>query len=288
MGIFNKFTPQVRQYIKLAKNRVGTLFQDARNEMDMFFQNGNLTFKINQTNVFTLTEDGMIDEVGGSFLPEQTGHTGQYLATNGVTASWETLASGGSSLPDQSGHSNQYLKSNGLSADWSAISHTELSNKGTYTHTQIDSHLTNTSNPHSVTKTQVGLENVPNVDTTNAANISSGILPVTRLGSSGVIPSTYTNATITVDDYGRVTSASNGSSGSTNGADVVAKVSLVSGANNISFGETLSSSNYVISPYCYNDSGNTVMINSITSRTTTGFSINVPTACTLDYTIQLI
>jgi hypothetical protein len=33
------------------------------------------------------------------------------------------------------------------------------------------SHLSNTSNPHNVTKTQVGLSNVPNVDTTNPSNI---------------------------------------------------------------------------------------------------------------------
>ena len=39
-----------------------------------------------------------------------------------------------------------------------------------------------TNNPHSVDKTDVGLSNVPNVDTTNASNISSGTL------SSAIIP----------------------------------------------------------------------------------------------------
>ena len=38
-----------------------------------------------------------------------------------------------------------------------------------------------TNNPHSVTKTQVGLANVPNVDTSNAANISSGVLDNARV-----------------------------------------------------------------------------------------------------------
>jgi hypothetical protein len=37
------------------------------------------------------------------------------------------------------------------------------------------SHLTNTSNPHSVTKTQVGLANVANVDTTTTANITDSL-----------------------------------------------------------------------------------------------------------------
>lgn len=51
--------------------------------------------------------------------------------------------------------------------------HTLLSNIGTNTHAQIDtkltastSHIASTSNPHSVTKAQVGLSNVPNTDFT--------------------------------------------------------------------------------------------------------------------------
>jgi len=62
--------------------------------------------------------------------------------------------------------------------------HTLLTNIGTNTHAQIDtaisnsvSHIANTSNPHSVTKAQVGLSNVPNTDftaavATNTAKIS--------------------------------------------------------------------------------------------------------------------
>jgi Cu/Ag efflux protein CusF/frataxin-like iron-binding protein CyaY len=53
--------------------------------------------------------------------------------------------------------------------------HTLLTNIGTNTHAQIDtaisnsvSHIANTSNPHSVTKAQVGLSNVPNTDFTAA------------------------------------------------------------------------------------------------------------------------
>lgn len=50
--------------------------------------------------------------------------------------------------------------------------------------TSVNSHLSSTSNPHSVTKTQVGLGSVPNTDCTNAANISSGLLNDSRLNST--------------------------------------------------------------------------------------------------------
>jgi hypothetical protein len=48
--------------------------------------------------------------------------------------------------------------------------HTALSSIGTNSHADIDSHISSTSNPHSVTKSQVGLSNVPNVDATSRAN----------------------------------------------------------------------------------------------------------------------
>lgn len=46
--------------------------------------------------------------------------------------------------------------------DGAQIDHTTLANKGTNTHSQIDSHIANTSNPHSVDKSDVGLGNVEN------------------------------------------------------------------------------------------------------------------------------
>jgi len=50
--------------------------------------------------------------------------------------------------------------------------HTLLTNIGTNTHAQIDTHIANTSNPHSVTKTQVGLSNVDNTaDTAKPVSI---------------------------------------------------------------------------------------------------------------------
>jgi len=45
--------------------------------------------------------------------------------------------------------------------------HTLLTNIGTNTHAQVDSHIASTANPHAVTKTQVGLANVDNTSDVN-------------------------------------------------------------------------------------------------------------------------
>jgi Cu/Ag efflux protein CusF len=47
-----------------------------------------------------------------------------------------------------------------------------------------NTHISRTDNPHNVTKAQVGLDNVPNVNTSNASNITSGLLPDARLSSN--------------------------------------------------------------------------------------------------------
>jgi hypothetical protein len=58
-----------------------------------------------------------------------------------------------------------------------------------------------------------GLANSATVDTTNASNITAGTLDATRLATSGVTANTYGSSSkipiITVDQYGRITSASN-------------------------------------------------------------------------------
>lgn len=45
----------------------------------------------------------------------------------------------------------------------------------------VNKHIDNVDNPHQVTKAQVGLGNVPDVNTTNADNITTGTLGYDRL-----------------------------------------------------------------------------------------------------------
>jgi hypothetical protein len=60
--------------------------------------------------------------------------------------------------------------------------------------TNLINHLTNTTNPHSVTKTQVGLGNVQNTDLTSAVNLNTAKVGITPAQASDI---TTNNAKIT-------------------------------------------------------------------------------------------
>lgn len=58
-----------------------------------------------------------IDNIG-SGLPSQTGHSGEFLTTDGTDASWAAI----DALPSQSGQSGKFLTTNGTTASWGTVS----------------------------------------------------------------------------------------------------------------------------------------------------------------------
>ena len=95
---------------------------------------------------------------------------------------------------DENGLVVAYNVSNAvIVAALTGTSHTVLSDKGTNTHPQIDMHLVNTSNPHSVTKTQVGLSNA---DNTSDVNKPVSTATQTALDLKASISDTIINALI--------------------------------------------------------------------------------------------
>jgi hypothetical protein len=82
--------------------------------------------------------------------PPTTGRVKRYIYNDGVSSTPYYMAEDGIPIVEDG-----------------TLDHLELSNIGTNTHDQIDTHISATNNPHSVTKTQVGLSNVDNTSDVN-------------------------------------------------------------------------------------------------------------------------
>ena len=106
--------------------------------------------------ISTATQNALDLKLDGSPLPLYS-----FTETNDLTASvtWDNVPD--ANITQSSVH--QHLGS----PIGSVISHTNLQNIGTNSHSDIDNHISNTSNPHSVTATQVGLGNVDNTSDLN-------------------------------------------------------------------------------------------------------------------------
>lgn len=109
---------------------------------------------------------------GGAGLPEQTGHAGEFLTTNGSEVSWSITPQSDWTQTDVS--APDYIKNKpyipeGVVVDQTydptstnAQSGTAVAEAVGNVDTALDTHIANKNNPHEVTKAQVGLGNVDN------------------------------------------------------------------------------------------------------------------------------
>lgn len=56
-------------------------------------------------------------QAAGQAIPSQTGHSGEYLTTDGSSMSWNAV----DALPSQTGHSGEYLTTDGTNPSWNTI-----------------------------------------------------------------------------------------------------------------------------------------------------------------------
>ena len=97
--------------------------------------------------VFTRDGDTVALSGWAQPIPDQTNNAGKFLTTDGSLMSWEELTISNVS---------------GLQDELDGLQDQITTNKGT-----MDTHIANTSNPHKVTKAQVGLGNVNNTSDLN-------------------------------------------------------------------------------------------------------------------------
>lgn len=154
--------------------------------------------------------------------PSQATHSGKFLKTDGVNASWETIPGGGdmlASVYDPTSVVGDAFDMDNMAegADTKIMTAAERTKLGHISVTQavdldtiesnLASHIANTSNPHSVTKSQVGLSNVDN--TSDATKQAATLLAAFPVGSiyittNSTNPGTWLGGTWAAFGAGRV------------------------------------------------------------------------------------
>ena len=150
---------------------------------------------------------------------------------SGGGSSFDSATSQGGGFHTQPYNDTRYLKRTDSTAQTGYVTHsqddTAKSNLRTSIALKADKATTLTigsgTSPQDISTNRTFLTNVPNVDATNASNLSTGSVPTARFGattvphtaiqSTSVTPGAYTNANITVQADGTITAASNGSGG---------------------------------------------------------------------------
>lgn len=153
----SRSTPATAGVVRLGNNE-SVAWRNQANGADLALKvNASNVLEFNGNPIFTLALGA-----ANTVLKMNSGGTAYEFGKIGddniaTTLSWSKISKTGSNL-----------------TDIDARSHTSLTDIGTNSHANIDSHIANTSNPHSVTATQVGLGNVDNTSdaTKNAASVS--------------------------------------------------------------------------------------------------------------------
>ena len=117
------------------------------------------------TAVHTHVKADITDFSDGDYADAAQGALADSALQDITAESIQDLSDVYSSMTPVDGQVLTYDTTNGWQAENSltgVTDHTLLTNIGTNTHAQLDSHVASTSNPHSVTATQVGLGNVDN------------------------------------------------------------------------------------------------------------------------------
>lgn len=172
----------------------------------------------------------------------------------------------------------------------SALDHTQFLNKGTYTHSQIDSHIDSVSNPHSLTKSQIGLGNVENTTLSNW----NGSTSLTTLGtvSTGTIPTSLLSGQVLVGNGGTQVNGSAASNGQLlvgNGSGfTLAQIQGALGFSVTNGSGTVTIDAFRIGPSAYyDDDGGLPTVNAATTATTHGISIGDGAASTSNYSFAI-